>query len=801
MTAQPSISGPLAYGTLAGYLLEQLPAEEAASAFGWLSGEPTEPVAEQIVGWAKEQIGESSIPLGAFLLFGLEKLHVLGSRGLVDAAAMTKFLDGLAISLLGATPEADREEFRTGYVALRSSGRTEATRPTPRASKPVASAAAPTAPPPQHPARKAEQQLTLLLERYGSHPKRKKKTEEAEAVEAAQIVTIAARSAKSTADLDRLLAEIERTTGRKKGNVFATLGAGLPSWDLPIPPKESDIRLPAQVEAIGRIIQLAENPAVALTRLKDLVTAAVEKFNQGSIAAAMWMFDVAEDAIKEKKVPAAAVESIREEAMESLSTVQIRKFAENRAKHGALRTTLDFFPKMRLEPLFQQLRGEPRAEKRRSLLGLIEVHEGAARAQALKRLETEIGQHGADTYYLRNLVYLLHRIPRENDDELPRLSAALGRLVEKGQNIYVVKEAATALGQIKNDESVRALTTCLAEIEVMIQKADTSLYPMAEMQKTLDRVVGAIARIGTAGALLVVARHGMKTNPALGDTRAQFSVLAEQDLSFHSGVLDVLLKALKEEIPGRLLGRLVPKKQEATVRLIEALSGTRSDDVDALLRDIAERFPGQDIGSTAAKILSKHAKGRAAPPAEPTATLSGELAFFGLPTVLQSLGDMRGTGILTVTTPQGELSSRLVVGEGKFLDAQIRNLRGVDAFYEILEHPIPGRFAFVPYPLERMKVSAAPQELIGLLFEAVRRQDELQLMQTMVPDDLPLQATGTQPSAPEGEQDPALMREVWLKASSGAPVGEWGNQIPSDSFRIRRMLSHWLETGALAGRG
>ncbi len=41
-----------------------------------------------------------------------------------------------------------------------------------------------------------------------------------------------------------------------------------------------------------------------------------------------------------------------------------------------------------------------------------------------------------------------------------------------------------------------------------------------------------------------------------------------------------LLKALREESPGKLLGRLLPKKQESTVRLIEALSGTPSDETE-----------------------------------------------------------------------------------------------------------------------------------------------------------------------------------------------------------------------------
>ncbi len=795
------VSGPVAFGVLAGYFLEQIPPEEAAGALRWLISERPEPVAEQIHAWAKEATGEKSqIPVPDFLLYGLEKLYVLGQRGLVDPRALAFYLDGLAIMVLRDAAPDVRESLAGRIAAMRASGAKEAIRPSEQAARRAAAAraAATGGTTAATPKMKADKQLSLILERFGKGTARKKKSDEAEAREAAQILTIAATSSTSAAQFEELVKQIESTTGRKGGNVFATLGGGLPSWDLPIPETGTEKARPAQVVAMGKILDLADNPAVALERVRELVTAAVEKFNVGSLAAAMWMFDVAESGIKEKKVAASAVNKIREEAVTHLDAVQIRKYAENVSKHAALRITLDFFPTMRLAALIQQLRGEPRAEKRRALLGIIETHAIAARKAALERLEVELNSSEPDTYYLRNLVYILHRVPRDEKEDISKLLGVLSKLSAKGQNIYVVKEVATALGQIKTEESVQTLTTCLAELEVMLVRSDTSIYPMSEMQKTLDRVVGAIARIGLPTALLTVARHGLKANPALGDTRAQFGILADQDLAFQPAVVAVLLKALKDEVPGKLLGRFLPKKQDATLRLIEALSGTKTPEVDEVFQDIAKRFEDQDLGRAASKVLAKRGRARPSGAAEPAATLSGELAFFGLPSILQSLADMKACGILTITTKEGEVSSRIVVLDGGFVDAQIGKLRGVDAFYETFERPIPGRFAFVPYPPERLQKGVAPQGVIGLLFEAVRRQDELQLMITVVPDDLSLRATGTKPTAPEEEQDPAFMREVWLKASSGATVGEWGSEIPTDSFRIRRLLSHWLESGALA---
>jgi len=545
-----------------------------------------------------------------------------------------------------------------------------------------------------------------------------------------------------------------------------------------------------------KIIDLAEDPLVVMKRFRELVTAAVEKFNDGSLAAAIWMLDVAEDTITEKKLDIAAVDQIRAEAADAISSVQLRKYAENRTKHAALKIALEFFPTLQLAHVLRQLRGEPRAERRRTLLGIAEAYGLAGRNAALAQLDPEMARADLDTYFLRNLIFLLHRIARESDDGIDKELASLTRASAPGQNIYVIKEAAAALGQIKTEAAVKALTTRLAEFEATLLKNDTSAYPVAEMQKLLDRIIASLARIGTPGALLTIARHGMKANPALGDTRARLSALAQHDLSFDDQTVNVLLKALRDDIPGKLFGRLLPKRQDSTVRLIEALSGTRSDAVEEVFADVAERFGDQDVGRAAAQVLAKWAP--AAPATrEPVATLTGELEFFGLPAVLQSLGDMRATGMLTLRTKAGQAAAKLVVGEGKFINAQRGGIRGVDAIYDILERPISGSFAFVPYPPEKVKTDIPPRDMMGVLLEGVRRHDELQRIEALVPDDVSFTKTNVKPTPCEEESEPVFIRDVWLKATSGNRVVEWEREMPTDCYRVRRLLAHWVETGAL----
>jgi hypothetical protein len=117
--------------------------------------------------------------------------------------------------------------------------------------------------------------------------------------------------------------------------------------------------------------------------------------------------------------------------------------------------------------------------------------------------------------------------------------------------------------------------------------------------------------------------------------------------------------------------------------------------------------------------------------------------------------------------------------------------------YEILERPIAGTFAFVPHPPEAMKTELAPRDIIGLVLEGVRRHDELQRIAAFVHDDLRLTKTAVKPASLGEEDDAALVREVWLKASSATPVAECERTLPADSYRVRRLIAHWIEQGAL----
>jgi hypothetical protein len=774
------------------YLQDEIPPNSAADAIAALMAQPPEVVMQRVAAWSVEQSRGKSVPVSDLLLHALRKIHVTGELRLLDREAVANYLDRVTTIALRLCPAENRDRLRNDIHVMRMSDETTIHAAIPTMRMPTLSGQTPV---PEDEGQVAKR-FSLVFDRLKREMESStSETAQPEPQALAQLLTMAATRSQTGQQLNDYMNMIRPLTGGKEGNVFVILAGGVPSWDMASLAPGS-YKPPAQVAAMEKIIDLAEDPLVAMKRFREIVAAAIEKFNDGSLGAAVWMLDVAEDTITERKLEITAVDQIRAEVAENVSSVQLRKYTEKKARHAALKLVLEFFPTLHLEYVLGHLRGEARAERRRTLLGIIEAYGISGRDAALANLDRELQRSDVDTYYLRNLIFLLHRISRQSDDGIEREMAAVAQASAPGQNIYVIKEAATALGQIKTDASVKALTTRLAEFEATLLRNDTSSYPAAEMQKLLDRIIAALARIGTPGALLTIARHGMKANPALGDTRARLAALAQHDLSFDEQTVNVLLKALRDDVPGKLLGRLLPKSQDSTVRLIEALSGTRADAVEEMFSDIAQRFADQDIGRAAAQVLEKWSPAEA-PGREPAATLTGELEFFGLPSVMQSLGEMRATGMLTLRTKQGQAAAKLAVVDGKFLNAQRGIVRGAEALYDVLERPISGTFAFVPYPTEKMKSDLAPREIMGVLLEGVRRHDELQRILALVPDGMALAKTNVKPTPHEEEDDPAFIRDVWLKASGGAAVAEWEREMPTDSYRVRRLVAHWVEQGAL----
>jgi hypothetical protein len=268
-----------------------------------------------------------------------------------------------------------------------------------------------------------------------------------------------------------------------------------------------------------------------------------------------------------------------------------------------------------------------------------------------------------------------------------------------------------------------------------------------------------------------------------------------QDLSSSPDLVERVVAALRAELPKSVLGFTVKKNDDRIVWLIQALSGTPLPEVHAVLQEIVEKHPGQKFTEAASKaLLALAGVGR---PSEATAGFSGDLDLFGLPNVLQTLQQARLTGVLSLMRSQGQVDAAMLFESGLFRGAQFANLRGEEAAYELFERPFNGTFAFVSRPdVAALGFTSEPSDVLAVLLEGVRRHDEFKRASTLVPDQALLEATGTAPTS-LSDEDEDFIHVVWTRVARGASPPDCEASIPTDSYRIRRLLAHWVEEGAL----
>jgi len=747
------------------YLQDQIPPLNAMDAVQTLMLHPPELLMKQISYFSIEQGRIQGASMADCLFHALKKVHMISTLKLIDHALLERYLNTVIPLALAACPPEDRATLQTNLGTLRDSlqfvtpvsavhlgGQTEHPKPKTGVLSDVAAKTA----------RRFSLVIDRLMKKAGggaAEPVANPDVPAAAQIQPmAQLAAMAAENSTSEEELNQYVDSLKPLSGGKPASdIISVLAASVPGWEIVAPEGAMSSK---SIEAMHKVMSLTRDSTKSGARFRELVMAAIGQFNDGSVGAAASILDLAATVAEEKKIDANTLDRIYSDALDSVSSEQLKKYTENKTRHAILRKFLGFFPKLRKETLFADLRGEERPERRRAVLALLEAYGGEGRIAALEELEKELNRPAeeADTYYLRNLIYLLHRIGRDPDTPAEKELELLTRSSAIGQSIYVIKEAVLPLGQLKNDAAVKLLTMRLAEFEALLLRSkDKQSYPVDEVMKLLDRITATLAKIGTPAALLTVARHGMKANPLLGDTRARLASLSQYDLSFDEQTVNVIVKAIRDDLPsGKLLGRFIAKKQAPPLKLIEALSSTRSEMVENLLAEIAENFATEDAGRVAQAALQNVASGGTAPATgREAATLTGDLQFFGLPALMQSLADTQATGIVTLSGKQGgQTAGKLLFVNGQFGDAQAGQLRGADAVYQMLERPVVGTFSFVAMPAENVKVRNEPISTMSVLLEGIRRFDEFKQAAMMVPDDAVLKATGAKPTPAEDEDDP-----------------------------------------------
>jgi hypothetical protein len=800
------------------YLSDILPPLVVADAFKILMKCPTGLTATHVQKWTAGQFRAGSpIKLSDYIFYAVKKIFLIGEFRLVPTGPFEKYLQELKGLVLESCPDAEREGLRKNLARIaESSGVLTASVDAlirGQSGIPETAAAAAAGPPLSAEDLRGLRHFSLLLERFARRGAGVGLSDPGGAPDVlAQLLAAAARSSRDPQELEQNLEKL-REIGMEieTADIFRALAGGLPGWVPPEPrvAPETDGAEPGEpppppesgaVDAMHRIVVQAEDPAQVSLRFHEMVKTAVEQFNEGSLPRAVTMLELADRIVGEKQVDAGTVESVRLKGDEALDLERLRTYAEAQRDHALLRRVLSFFTATSPKGLLTELLREMKRERRKLILQLLEVHGPAARQEALERLRSAFGQGEGDEkwFFRRNLLYLLRRIPPARA-EVPSdedLDTAVRHAVLRFPP-PLVKEAVANLGQLKHERAEVALLSLLDELEKMLVKPGQSSQDPREMRLILDRVVAALARFGSPKARLAVVEHGMKKKGELGDTVARLSEMAGQDLSSDPEVVDRLLAALKANSPHRVLGIVLHPNDQNAKHIIEALSTTPAPVVRQALEGLAGRFPNLDVGKAASRALASLDGG--APVLEaPYDTRSGELELFGLPGLVQDLAESGQSGSVSLKDAGGEVAGEIVLSEGRMKSCETRGLTGEEAFYQLLERPFAGSFHFQRKTSESAgEKSDSLPEVLPLCLEGMRRYDELQQASALVPDDLKLKPTQVRPDHHPDELDGMFVNDLWKLASGGATPRECEASLKADSYRIRRQLVHWMETGAL----
>ena len=259
-----------------------------------------------------------------------------------------------------------------------------------------------------------------------------------------------------------------------------------------------------------------------------------------------------------------------------------------------------------------------------------------------------------------------------------------------------------------------------------------------------------------------------------------------------SGVLEVVTEPTGEspsvtiaylgvgEVVGEL-ALLTGSPRSATIRCPENAELFRLD--KAVFDDLMASLPGMARSMCeviARRLEASTLKTRRAE----TKQLSGNLQFFDLATVIQTLIGSHQTGSLIVSSPQHQRVSEIVFFKGNIVRAEFQQLKGDDAVFQLFQSKPEGEFAFSSREVEEQQRTDITLPGISLLMESVRMSDELPLLQERLTDRKKVyKATVKELEWTDSEsRQPAL--DVFKHLQSGASI----ESLEKDSGRC----SYWV---------
>jgi CRP-like cAMP-binding protein len=177
--------------------------------------------------------------------------------------------------------------------------------------------------------------------------------------------------------------------------------------------------------------------------------------------------------------------------------------------------------------------------------------------------------------------------------------------------------------------------------------------------------------------------------------------------------------------------------------------------------------------------------------------LQGNLRYFDLATVIQTLIGSHQTGALVVTHDKHKLAE-LFFYCGNIARARFRQLTGDDAVFQLFQSPVEGDFSFTGRDVREDEVqSEVSMPAISLLMESVRMQDELPMLRERLPDDGRVFRQKAAQLAWDEPESIELAASIWSRLKKGASLAELQRDVPRSTYSIYRTVATLLEGGQI----
>lgn len=231
----------------------------------------------------------------------------------------------------------------------------------------------------------------------------------------------------------------------------------------------------------------------------------------------------------------------------------------------------------------------------------------------------------------------------------------------------------------------------------------------------------------------------------------------------------------------------------ATIRVPESATLIRMP--KAALKELRARFP--EVTGAIADVINHRLAGTL-PFQAPG--LQGNLAFFDLATVIQTVIASRQAGVLILFGRSGKAVAQLVMKEGSITHATFKHLYGERAVLELMTRNDPLDFIF-----ERQDVSKKPVDNQlrlkpphMLLIEGARRADELpRLMSTLGwPYGIIIQGKFVDDWKDVGSIDaPVIGPKLWPLLGAGCTLEELAQKLQYDRYSVLQVLDEMVKKG------